>query len=338
MAEYKNEPFLLGPVGKDYLWGGSRLKEDFCKNIEMIPLAESWECSTHPDGTSIVGSGRWMNMKLSEVLSAHPEYMGEHPLSHNLPAGQIPILVKLIDAKEDLSVQVHPNDEYALKNEHGQLGKTEMWYIMDANKNARIVYGLKWDMSRKKVRESILSGDLDKYLRYVPAKKNDVFYIQAGMIHAIGAGTLVAEIQENSNLTYRLYDYDRVDKSGKKRGLHLKRALETAKLTVDAEPKQPLRVLKYKPGYATEFLCRCKYFQVERILLNTERQRHMVEYFTTSISFHVLLCINGCGVLYFDGVIGQESIPFFKGDCIFVPADSGKMKIHGVAQILKIFC
>lgn len=338
MVKYRDTPFLLKPVGKDYLWGGSRLRDDFGKNIEMNPLAESWECSTHPDGISVIGSGKWAGRLLSDVLAMHPEYMGEHPLSHHLPAGQIPILVKLIDAKEDLSVQVHPDDEYALKNEGGQLGKTEMWYIVDADKDARIVYGLKWDMSIHKIRESILSGKLEKYLRYVHVEKNDVFYIKAGRIHAIGAGTLVAEIQENSNLTYRLYDYDRTDKSGQKRELNLKKALETADLAADAEPKQPLRVLKYKPGYASEFLCRCKYFQVERIILNTEGQRHMADYSTSSTSFHVLLCMEGCGGLYFNGMAGKESISFFKGDCVFVPANSGEMKLHGVAQILNIFC
>lgn len=236
----KPEPFLLKPDGKDYLWGGSRLNDDFSKGIDMSPLAETWECSTHPDGPSVVASGAFAGQTLAAVLKAHPEYLGTHPEAK----GELPILIKLIDAKKDLSVQVHPTDAYAREHENGQLGKTEMWYVLDAKKDAKLVYGLYHDVSKAQLRKSIENGTVEKYLQKVPVKKNDLFYIEAGTIHAIGAGVLVAEIQESSNLTYRLYDYDRVDKNGNRRELHIDKALEAANLKASAEPRQPLRVLK----------------------------------------------------------------------------------------------
>lgn len=326
-----NAPFLLKPVGKDYLWGGRRLNDDFAKNIDLQPLAETWECSTHKDGMSVVSSGEFIGKTLKEVLEIHPEYVGSHPKTR----GDIPILVKFIDAKQDLSVQVHPDDQYAFKYEKGQLGKSEMWYVLDAEKDAKIVYGLHQDVDREHFQQMLERGQAEKYLLKVPVKDNDVFFIEAGTIHAIGAGLLIAEIQEKSNLTYRLYDYNRIDKSGKKRELHISKGLDVANLKAIAEPTQPMRVLQYEPGCAKELLCRCQYFQVERLLLNTERNRNMVTYYSNSLSFKILLCINGCGSIFWGD---NKALSFFKGDCIFVPAESEKLKIHGKAQFLSISC
>ncbi|MBO5336757.1 MAG: class I mannose-6-phosphate isomerase [Lachnospiraceae bacterium] len=326
----KNKPFLLRPAGKDYLWGGSRLNDDFSKDIAMEPLAETWECSTHPDGPSVVVSGEFTGKSLTEVLKEHPEFLGTHPRTK----GELPILIKLIDAKKDLSVQVHPDDEYAREHENGSLGKSEMWYVLDAKKDTKLVYGFCHDIKKEKLRQSIMDGTIEKYLQKVPVRKDDVFYIEAGTVHAIGAGALIAEIQENSNLTYRLYDYNRVDKNGKKRELHIDKALDVAELKSSSEPMQPMRVLKYRKGYASELLCRCKYFQVERMLLNTEQNRELVDFGTLENSFHVLLCTEGCGVIFGEGIM----LNFFKGDCIFVPADSIPLKIHGKAQMLNVSC
>lgn len=325
------EPFLLKPAAKDYLWGGSRLNDDFSKNIDLAPLAETWECSTHPDGISKVASGQFCGMPLTWVLEQHPEYLGTHPRTK----GELPILIKLIDAKKDLSVQVHPSDEYARTHENGQLGKTELWYVLDAAKDARLVYGFSHGIEKEELKSAIADGSVEKYLQKVLVKKEDVFYIEAGTVHAIGAGVLVAEIQESSNLTYRLYDYNRVDKYGNQRKLHIEKALDVADLSAAAEPRQPMRVLKFKNGYATELLGRCAYFQVERMLLNTETCRNMASFQTDGGSFQVLLCLNGCGVLYWnDG----QMLNFYKGDCIFIPADSVVFKLHGKAQFLKVNC
>ena len=322
-----NYPFILQPSGKDYLWGGQRLNTEFEKQIDLDPLAETWECSTHPDGPSIVKTGGFKGQTLSKVISDNPQFLG----ARHSEDKTLPILIKFIDAKSDLSVQVHPNDEYAKVHENGQLGKTEMWYVLDATKDARLVYGLKKDCTKEQIRESIEKGKLSNLLQSVKVKKDDLFFIEAGTIHAIGAGCLIAEIQENSNLTYRLYDYDRVGKDGKKRELHIDKSLKVANLKSSSEPKQPLRVLKYRPGAAKELLSRCKYFEVYRMLVNTER-RQSVTYASDNLSFRVLLCIKGCGVLNFE----DQSLEFFKGDCIFVPADSVEIKIHGHAHFLDI--
>ncbi len=324
-----NLPFLLNPASKDYLWGGSRLNDDFNKGIELFPVAETWECSTHIDGQSLVG-----NIPLGDVLTKHPEYLGSHPLQTTGGKPELPILIKLIDAKKDLSVQVHPDDEYARVNENCSFGKTEMWYVLDAKKDSSLVYGFNRDVSVAQVRCAIENGNIGNMLNYVPVCKNDVFMVNPGTVHAIGAGCLIAEIQESSNITYRLYDYNRVDKKGVKRQLHIERALETANLKSSLVPRQPMRTLRYRNGVATELLARCKYFQVERMLLNTEIQRALVSFKTGSNSFHALLCIDGCGSISTDGF----AMNFFRGDCVFVPADSKELKLHGRAQILNVSC
>ena len=245
----------------------------------------------------------------------------------------MPILVKLIDARKDLSVQVHPNDEYAMKYENGSLGKTEMWYVVDAAKDASLIYGFYHDMDRAVLKKSLEEGSVQKYLQKIRIHKDDVFFIEAGTVHAIGKGALIAEIQESSNLTYRLFDYDRVDREGRRRELHIRKALDVINLKGSQEPRQPMRVLRYRKGTASELLCRCKYFQTERMLVNTECYREMADYQTGENSFQVLLCIGGCGTL-----TGRESIHFIKGDCIFIPANSTPLKIHGKAEFLKIEC
>lgn len=325
-----HRPFLLKPAAKDYLWGGNRLNDDFEKNIDMLPLAETWECSTHPDGQSVVASGLFRGYTLSDVLRVHPEYIGTHPKTKE----ELPILIKFIDAKKDLSVQVHPSDEYAKEHENGQLGKTEMWYVLDAAEDASLVYGFNRDMTKEKLKKSLEDGTVEKYLQKVKIHKNDLFFIESGTVHAIGAGALIAEIQQNSNLTYRLFDYNRVGKDGKLRELHIDKSLDVARLEASDKPRQPMRMINYSRGCASELLCRCEYFQVERQIINTERVHEMASFQTDSSSFQVLLCIDGCGTLF-----GEEQfINFYKGDCIFVPADSIPLKLHGKAQLLRVKC
>ncbi|MCQ4834102.1 class I mannose-6-phosphate isomerase [[Clostridium] symbiosum] len=328
---FRNKPFLLKPVGKDYLWGGERLKYEYGKEVDMAPLAETWECSTHPDGLSMAASGAFSGRTLKEILEIHPEYIGTHPTGN----GGLPILMKFIDAKKDLSVQVHPGDEYAGKYENGQSGKTEMWYVADARKDTRLVYGFYHDISREELEESLVNGTVERYLQKVTIHKDDVFFIEAGTVHAIGAGALIVEVQESSNLTYRMYDYNRLDKNGKPRELHIKKALDVADRRGSAQPRQPLRILKYRKGAASEILCRCRYFQVERHLLNTETARKLLGFRTLSNSFQVFVCLDGCGVLYMED---GDMLNFFKGDTVFVPAQSMRLKFHGKAQLLSVTC
>lgn len=326
-----NKPFLLKPAGKDYLWGGTRLRTEYGKELLQVPLAESWECSTHPDGLSVVSGGLFDGQTLKAVLERHPEFVGTHPAADR----GLPILLKWIDAKQDLSVQVHPDDTYAAQYENGQRGKTEMWYVADAKKGAKLIYGFHHDISRTELEKSLRDGTVEHYLQKVEIHKDDVFFIEAGTVHAIGQGALIVEVQESSNLTYRMYDYNRVDKNGKQRELHIEKALDVVNRRGSAEPKQPLRVLRYRKGAASEILCRCRYFQVERHLLNTEVSRQMLDFKTEQNSFKVYTCLDGCGVIYpEDG----DRLNFFKGDTIFIPADSVKLKFHGKAQLLSVTC
>lgn len=322
-------PFLLKPAVKNYLWGGRRLQDEFSKESVLSPLAETWECSTHPNGPSVAAGGRFAGIPLDEIIRLHPEFLGEHPGS----GGELPLLIKLIDAKRDLSIQVHPDDAYAAAHEEGQRGKSEMWYVLDAEPGAELVYGLKRDMSREALYRSIRSGTIERHVQKIPVQKDDVFYVEAGTIHAIGAGVLIAEIQENSDLTYRLYDYQRVDRDGKARELHVDKALEAANLRREEEPRQAPRVLRYRRGYASELLCRSPYFEVHRILINTERCQGLVRYRADSLSFRALLCLQGCGALLMEN---GNTLLFFKGDCIFFPADSAEVRLHGRAQFLDV--
>lgn len=360
-------PMKMIPAGKDYLWGGERLKQEFGKQIDLTPLAETWECSTHPDGLSRVQCNKkdFQNDFLSEkssqadsvpqdnslyptlkdILAHHPEYYGSHPfafMKEDAAKGELPILVKWIDAAKDLSVQVHPDDEYAVLHENGQRGKTEMWYVVDAKPDTSLVYGFRRTVSRDLVKRAILSNRLDTYLQKVPVKKNDVFFIPAGTVHAIGKGSLLVEVQENSNLTYRLFDYHRKGPDGKERQLHVEKALDVANLKEAKTPRQPLRTLRYRPGMASEFLCRCKYFEVQRLLIHTRKDESQkdktlplsIPYRTQETSFHVLICIEGEGVLSYKNV----NLSFRQGDTFFVPADSVKIMLCGSACFLDVNC
>ena len=253
------EIMKLIPTGKDYLWGGTRLREEYGKKIALTPLAETWECSVHPDGPSYVANGIYKGQMLAEVLSAHPEYLGT-----KVENGELPVLVKFIDAKKDLSVQVHPDDAYAREHE-GDNGKTEMWYVVDADEGAHLIYGFQHKVTEEILRKAVETGTLDKHLQKVEVHKGDTYFVPAGTVHGIGKGILVAEIQESSNVTYRVYDYDRVDKNGKKRELHFDKAVQVMDMNVEPDVNQKPRMVKYYSGCSRELLCRCKYFETERI-------------------------------------------------------------------------
>ncbi len=315
-----NKPLLLRPVGKDYLWGGERLRTEFGKELQEHPLAETWECSTHPDGLSVVGSGCYCGCTLSELLQLYPEWKGQRHKDKE----QLPILIKMIDAAKDLSVQVHPDDAYAAVHEN-QAGKTEMWYVLDAEPGAELIYGFSHDVTAAQLRESLAEGKLLSHLQKIPVKKNDVFFIRPGTVHAIGKGVLIAEIQESSNVTYRVYDYDRIDKNGKKRELHVEKALDILNLKYSGEVRQQMRLMRYQPGSAWEILCRCQYFQVNRVLV-TECFKCKVE----NISFQVLLLLEG------EADIGDLHVR--KGDCVFLPADCGEVVVRGKGQLLQVMC
>jgi len=194
------EPIKLLPAFQDYLWGGTRLKTEYNKKTDLEKVAESWELSNHKAGESIVASGEEAGLTFGEYIKKY-DVIGKRAKEFDF----FPILIKFIDAKDSLSVQVHPDDEYSLKN-NGEYGKTEMWYVMDCDEGATLYYGFNRTITKEEFRKRIKNNTLLEVLNEVPVKKGDVFFIKSGTVHAIGKGILICEIQQNSNTTYRVYD------------------------------------------------------------------------------------------------------------------------------------
>ena len=318
------EIMKLIPTGKDYLWGGTRLREEYGKQIDLTPLAETWECSVHPDGPSYVANGMFKGQTLSTVLKEHPGYLGT-----KVENGELPVLVKFIDAKKDLSVQVHPSDAYAKAHENDN-GKTEMWYVIDADEGASLIYGFQHDMTEEILRKAVENGTLDKHLQKIPVHKGDTFFVPAGTVHGIGKGILLAEIQESSNITYRVYDYNRIDKNGRKRELHFDKAVQVMNMKVEPNRRQKPRMVQYYSGCSRELLCRCKYFETERI--------QVTKGFAFSVmdtSFQVLMCLDGYGEVQTMDT-EQKPIRFSKGETLFLPAGLGKCFVVGDTELIKI--
>lgn len=298
----------LKPALKDYLWGGIKLKTEYKMKSELEKVAEAWVLSTHKDGACIVLNGKLKGKTLNDALEAFgKECLGENGAKFSY----FPILIKLIDAKDDLSVQVHPDDEYALRVE-GEYGKTEMWYIVDCEEGASLYYGFKKVISKEQFRHMIADNTLTDALNCVPVKKGDVFFIPAGTIHAIGKGILIAEIQQNSNTTYRVSDYGRLGADGKPRPLHIDKAVEVTELSL---PKP-----QSKLGYGV--LAESEYFRVR--LIDTENTNKIV---VDNTSFAALLCL--------EGEVSVDGITLEKGECAFIPAARGELTLSGNAKLIE---
>ncbi|MBE6905855.1 MAG: class I mannose-6-phosphate isomerase [Ruminococcaceae bacterium] len=313
-------PFQLIPVYKDYLWGGTKLKEEFHKQTDLERIAESWELSAHPDGESIIADGDYSGTKFSEFVKQVPEFMGTRFSVHT----NFPVLVKLIDAQKPLSIQVHPDDAYARRNENG-LGKTEMWYILGAEPGAFLYFGCRHIVSKEEMRCRLSDGTVTEILQKMPVKKGDVFFIPAGTIHAIGAGILLAEIQQNSNTTYRVYDYGRLDVNGKPRALHLEKALEVADLRPASADAPNAAVLERTAGYSVRRLARCDYFNVEKVELDGSYIREM-----DGGSFVFILCTDGDAKICYNGA--ERTI--FKGGNLFIPSCLSEVTLSGQGSFL----
>ncbi|MBP5270938.1 MAG: class I mannose-6-phosphate isomerase [Clostridia bacterium] len=307
-----NAPFLLSPVGKDYLWGGTRLNDEYAKNLPMTPLAETWECSTHPDGVSVVASGVYSGMPLDLVLKENPGLKGDKYRDTD----GLPILVKLIDAARDLSVQVHPDDDYAGLHEGGSAGKTEAWFVVEAQPDASLVLGFSEPLSKEEIASAVSDGSVTRLLRRVPVKAGDAVLIEPGTVHAIGGGILLAEIQQSSNVTYRLYDWGRTGADGKPRELHLAKALDVI------NPSSAPEVFGAEEGV------RCPKFSVDEIKLTEGGEPFGI---AGKDSFAVILLTEGEAILSYEG----GAFYFWKGDCVFVPAGVS-VRLRGNGRALYI--
>ncbi len=304
----------LAPSFKDYIWGGHRLVEEYNKAYDGEVLAESWELSCHPDGPSTIMNGADAEKTLAEYIREK----GRAVLgSHCSRFEDFPILIKFIDAKDNLSIQVHPDNRYALENEH-QYGKTEMWYVMDCKEGSYLYYGFKKEIDKEEFKSRIEEDTLLEVLNPVQVQKGDVLFIEAGTLHAIGKDIVIAEIQQNSNVTYRVYDYGRVGKDGKKRDLHIEKALAVTKC---------IPIIRGKT--CNPHIARCDYFTVDKLNLDGQVMDKMCGHVGGG-SFVSILIMEGEGQVS----CGGESLPYRKGDSFFLTAWSGSYAITGNCQAL----
>lgn len=288
--------FSLVPVKKQIMWGGDTLSKEFGIGEYGEKIAEAWELACREDGDNVISSGPYSGKTLSEYIKENPNAIG---LKNNL--SRFPLLIKLIDAHDDLSIQVHPDDEYAEKNTP-DLGKTEMWYILDCDEGAHLIYGLNGKYSRQELEEAIKNGTLEKYMNYVPVKKGDVFFIPSNTVHAICKGILIAEIQQNSNITYRLYDYNRRQKDGSLRQLHIENGLDC--------------IERYKEGAITserydDVISSNPYFKVRVVDVNGCFKME-----TNEDTFVHIMCVDGKCVINSN----NETISIEKGQSVFCSA------------------
>ena len=293
----------LKPACKNYLWGGRRLIDEYGVNYDENVLAEAWLLSAHIDGTSQIEN-------CTKNFADYINYYGLKVLGKNCRRfEEFPILIKLIDAQDNLSVQVHPPDDYAKKFE-GQLGKHEMWLILDAAPDSFIYYGVNRSVNRHEFAERIKIGTLPEILNKVHVKRGDCFFIPAGTIHSIGKGIVLAEIQQSSNVSYRIYDY------GRGRQLHIDKALDVANLN-------PVDIAKNSPHLAS-----CDYFTVDKI--NLDKFVSRIEGTVDDKTFLSVIILNGRGKIS----AGDETFNFVKGDSYFIPAGVGSWQVEGAGEIL----
>ena len=314
-------PLKTVPIFKQYLWGGNNLETKLSKAIPDSFAAESWEISCHEDGLCKIANGVFNGKTLKEIIEKYPKEMIGKEYS------TFPLLVKFIDANDKLSVQVHPDNDFADKFENGELGKSEMWYVLDAKPDAKLIYGLKPGTTKEAFKKSIENGNLEEYLNYVPVKKGDYFYIPAGTIHAICEGLLIAEIQQSSNLTYRVYDYNRCDKDGNKRELHTKKAIKATNYNADSYNENKIDIKK-QDGYSILKLVECEYFTVEKYIIDKN-----VTFKKPSDKFEMIICVEGSGKLLYKDFTYEVN----KGDSYFIPAAINEYSIEGKCDILRSY-
>ncbi len=314
-------PLQFNPILKDRIWGGTKLKSYLNKPITSVITGESWEISTVANDVSVISNGNYIGKSLNELINEFPEeILGKNVYKQF--GKQFPLLFKYLDAREDLSIQVHPNDELAQKRHHS-FGKTEMWYVMQADFNAKLIVGFKEKSSPDEYKKSNEDGTFIELLDIKKVEKGDVFFLATGTVHAIGAGTVIAEIQQTSDITYRIYDFDRKDASGHTRELHIDLALDAINYdTVEAQKEYS------KIENRSNIMVDCPYFTTNFIPLNGA-----LNCTKSKESFTVYMCVEGSFKLIFN----TENYNYNTGDTILIPAAMSEFKIEGKASLLEIY-
>ncbi len=297
--------YLLKPVLKDYIWGGYKFKDMFGRDNGGKKISESWEVSVHPDGQSTYEGGT-----LAELLENNPKAV-------DAKGSSFPVLIKYIDAAQNLSVQVHPDDAFARREENDN-GKTEMWYILDAEEGAGIYCGFKRDTNEEEFLKKVKDGTVEELLNFIPVKKGDCFLIEAGTVHAIGAGCVICEVQQSSNVTYRVYDYNRVGVDGKPRQLHVDKAIKVINFKAFEDHTRSGSYVNVQGGKIRK-LTSCKYFSCRELRLKGSFGE------CNKQSFTAINVLEGEGT--------ANGIPFRKGDSFFV-ACGEEFELKGEGLIL----
>ena len=313
-------PLTFTPILKDRIWGGTKLKTYLNKPIVSETTGESWEISTVPGDISVVNNGVLKGKNINEIIDLYSEdILGKSVITRF--GKQFPLLFKFIDAKEDLSIQLHPNDALA-KERHNSFGKTEMWYVMQADESARLVVGFKKNSNQEEYLSHLENKNLVALLNESPVKKGDVFFLETGTIHAIGAGVVVAEIQQTSDVTYRIYDWDRVDANGNGRELHTELALDA--INYQTTPSK----IDYKEEVnKSTVVVDCPYFVTNIIAL-----QETFIWKRTKQAFTVFMCTNG----QFEMIVNGEILRYRMGDTILIPACIENLTVKGKATLLEI--
>ncbi len=314
-------PFVFQPILKHRIWGGGKLATVLGKEIPDDRTGESWELSAVEGDVSVVSNGPLEGTPLSQLIAQFPEALLGKDVYEKF-GDQFPLLFKFIDAREDLSIQVHPNDKLA-KERHNSFGKTEMWYVMDADAGSRIIVGFKPGATSKKYLEALQAGTLPALLEQKQAKAGDVFFLETGTVHAIGGGILLAEIQQTSDITYRIYDWDRVDQNGKGRELHVEQALEA----MNYGPVDAVRSYDKTPNTANSMVS-CPYFTTRFIPLDGQYRPDVPQG-----SFIVYMCVEG----QFSISANEVDYLFTKGDTVLVPAGCNDGLLTGNATLLQVY-
>lgn len=308
-----NYPLKFEPILKEKIWGGTKLVKKLKKKSTLKNIGESWELSAVEDNISIVSNGKLAGKTLNELLETYKaELIGEKNYTHF--GSNFPLLIKFIDAKEDLSVQVHPNDALA-KKLHNSFGKTEMWYIMQADAGSKLIIGFKKEITPDQYLNYVADKKIPSVLHYEKVKAGDAFFIEPGTVHTIGAGILLAEIQQTSDITYRIYDWDRVDDQGNKRVLHTDLAVEAINFSTKIAAKH---------NYATfinslNTIVKCPYFTTNFIHVVGEKE---LDYSETD-TFVIFMCVEGFGTISMDE--HSENLHF--GETVLIPASANKVMI-----------
>ena len=314
-------PLQFNSIFKDRIWGGEKLKTLLNKSISSKTTGESWEISTVAGDVSIVSNGKYAGKSLNNLINELPnEILGTQVYARF--GLQFPLLFKYLDAREDLSIQVHPNDELA-KKRHNSFGKTEMWYIIQADPEARIIVGFKQKSNAAAYLESLNAKTVISLLDDVKVKSGDVYFLETGTVHAIGAGLVVAEIQQTSDITYRIYDFDRKDTQGNTRELHVDLALEA----INYDTVESKRAYLKNANESNEIVA-CPYFTTNFIPLDGE-----IKVSKTGTSFTVYMCVAGAFQISYD----NQTYSYVFGDTILVPAAMQSYHINGKASILEIY-